>query len=141
MKKMPRPRTLWLASCAAVLGALAVTGGVLALHHTGSDHDAIHADRMSDRGFMGTRPADAKRGAAPSPNAVEEAQPASPLAMRLKDDGENPSAAWPPGFQPTPERPTPLTMCLKHDTVDGKPICPNANARDQRGNALAMPLR
>ena len=140
MKAMRQPRTLWLASCAAVLGVV-VMGSVVAIHATGTDRDAIHADPTS-RGFVGSRPAvDAKRGAAPSPSAVEEGQPTSPLAMRLKDDGENPSAAWPPGFQPSAERPTPLTMCLKPDTVDGKPICPNANTRDQRANALAMPLR
>ena len=136
---MPRPSTLWLASCSAVLGALVVTGGVLALHRAESDRDAIHADRMSERGFVATRPG--STSAAPSPNAVDEAQHASPLAMGLKDDGENPSAAWPPGFQPTADRPTPLTMCLKHDSVDGKPICPNAQSRDGRPSALAMPLR
>jgi hypothetical protein len=141
MKEMPRPSTLWLASCAAVLGALVVTGGVLALHRSsassGSDRDTIRPDRLSERGFVAARPAST---GAPSPNVVDEAH-ASPLAMRLKDDGESPSAAWPPGFQATPERPTPLTMCLKHDSVDGKPICPNAHSQDGRSNALAMPLR
>jgi hypothetical protein len=139
MKKMPRRSTLWLASCAAMLGAFVVTSGALIAVATRSDHDAIHADHLGERGFIAARPA--STGAAPSPTADALTTKPSPLAMRLKDDGEDPSAAWPPGFQPTPDRPTPLTMCLKHDSVDGKPICPSAQSRDRGSNALAMPLR
>jgi hypothetical protein len=139
---MLRPSSVWLASCAAAVGALVVTAGVLAAHRTESDRDAIHPDRLSERGFVAPRSATPAAGPSEATSdAISDPSKRSPLAMRLKDEGEDPTSTWPPGFHATPGRPTPLTMCLKHDTVDGTPICPNAHSRDARRNALTMPLR
>jgi hypothetical protein len=133
----------WLARAGATISAFVVTAGVLlATRSTTGAHDTISADRFGERGFVAARPASTGTSAS-ALDSAHAPTPASPLAMHLKDDGEDPSAAWPPGFQATPERPTPLTMCLKHDSIDGKPICPNAQAvhRGGRSNPLSMPLR
>jgi hypothetical protein len=69
--------------------------------------------------------------------------PAAPLAVCLKHDNaagdpicaDGGPASWPASFHPTPEHPTPMTVCFEDDKAPGKVICPGEREE------LALPLR
>jgi hypothetical protein len=68
---------------------------------------------------------------------------AKPLHVCLKHDNaggdeicaDGGPTTWPAGFHPTPEHPTPMTVCFPDDNAPGKVICPGAR------EDLTAPLR
>jgi hypothetical protein len=148
-----RGLSIGVAVASVALAALATTFAVRAGRTRAQDSEigpdpanaTPHAPSASVAGATAQAAASAPRstGAGLSVPAQSWDRQAKPLHVCLKHDNsdgdeicaDSGAATWPAGFHPTPEHPTPMTVCFPDDKAPGQFICPGAR------EDLSAPLR